>query len=187
MPQLMLSLLLSVLLAPSALAASGDDPAGAPEPTIPARIDVEPGSIFNEILLTSQESLRVAILGSDELDVTWIDPESVAFGPEGARPRFPLENPGVFLMSLAHVNADEQLDLVAHFRVQETGLAAGDSRACLSGSIDGVRFRACDGIQIRIFVSCGLGFELALLVPPLAWLRTRRGRGSQPNRAPRSR
>jgi hypothetical protein len=64
-----------------------------------------------------------------------------------------------------------------HFDAPETGIAFGDTQACLAGeTFDGDVIEACD--SIAVFQSCGLGFELAFVLPPLMWLRKRRKRAT---------
>jgi hypothetical protein len=72
------------------------------------------------------------------------------------------------------VNDDGLTDLVSHFRTEETGIGF-QGQACLTGeTLDGVPFEGCD--DIRVLTLCGIGFELALLVPPLMWAYGRRRR-----------
>jgi hypothetical protein len=115
----------------------------------------------------------VAILGSDIFDVADVDGTTLAFGPAGA--------------PLAHSNglhfeddADEPYDfnddgfddLLAHFLTEESGIAFGDTEACVTGELlDGTPFEGCDDI-VTVPV-CGLGFELVFVVPPIIWLRRR--------------
>jgi hypothetical protein len=48
------------------------------------------------------------------------------------------------------VNHDGELDLVVRFRTDETGIALGDSRACIRGFFrDGRSLSGCDAILTR--------------------------------------
>jgi hypothetical protein len=51
--------------------------------------------------------------------------------------------------------------------VPGSGVALGDTEACVSGLVGGEAFVACDGVLVRLHGRrCGLGFELALTVAP---------------------
>ena len=135
---------------------------------IAVEIDIKPGSQGNPINPMGGGLVPVAILGSDAVDILDVDPESVAFGPDGAGLAHP-KGP-----HFEDVNGDELTDWLAHFAVRETGIAIGDEEACLTGEIGGLAFEGCD--VIRTVGGCGLGFELACLLPPLMWLHSRRRR-----------
>ncbi len=109
---------------------------------------------------------------------------TLAFGPHEAPPAFDLTIPWVFLISHRDVNGDGNKDLLSHYENEETGIAMGDTEACLTGeTLDGTPFEGCDAIHT--LPACGHGFEAALVLPPLVWIggRMRRRRGSPPRSA----
>ena len=112
-----------------------------PPPPEDVIIDIKPGSEINPINTKAKGVIPVAILGSDTLDVLDVDPTTLEFGPFGA---------GIAHKKVHYedVNEDGILDLVAHFKTQETGIANGDTEAFLSGAfLDGEPFLASDVIR----------------------------------------
>jgi hypothetical protein len=144
-------------------------------------LDIKPGSIANIINLLSRGIVRVAILGSDRFDVADVEASTLAFGPTGAaamtHPRGRQRD----------TNRDGFTDLVSYHQTSETGIAWGDTEACLTGeTLDGTPFTGCDAIYVLGSCGggscrssgCGLGFELVLVLPPLMmwWRRARERR-----------
>jgi hypothetical protein len=141
---------------------------------IPAEaIDVQPGDPENRILGKPHVPVLVAILGSAEVDVRDVDVTTMAFGPGEASPALDLTRPFIYRLSLRDVNGDDEDDLVATFSYEQTELPFGESEACLTAEIASVPFEGCDTVLV-FPPGCGRGFELALLLPPLVWLRRRR-------------
>jgi len=162
---------------PRPLDGDGDDVAlcdvGAVEFGLLAEIDIRPWSEQNFIDPFSRLVFPVALLGSDDFDVSDVDVTMLAFGPNGAAPAFDLTSPFVYWLSHWDVNGDGRKDLLSHYRTEETGVATGDTEACLTGeTLDGTPFAGCDAITT--VPGCGHGFEAALVLPPVVWVYGRR-------------
>lgn len=105
-------------------------------------IDVKPDTDDNTIGSKAKGVLPVAVLTTDNFDASTVHEEMVRFGPGGA----------AIAHKRAHVvdvDSDGDLDLLLHFRVQETGLVPGDTEACLSGyTFAGTPLQGCDAIRL---------------------------------------
>jgi hypothetical protein len=108
---------------------------------ITVEIDIKPGSFPNSINLKNQGDIPVAILTTGDFDATTVDPLSVRFGPGAA-----VESHGIG--HIEDVDQDGDLDLVLHFRTQETGIQCGDTAASLTGeTFDGHAIEGSDSIR----------------------------------------
>jgi len=104
-------------------------------------IDIKPDGYPNSINPYARGVIPVALLGSDTFDIADIDVSTLAFGPSGA--------------SIAHmhghlqdVNLDGFMDLVTHYRTQDTGIVCGDESATLTGeTLDGQPLEGSDSIN----------------------------------------
>ena len=104
-------------------------------------IDIKPGSDPNSINLNSKGVIPIAILTTEDFDATTVDPLSVEFGADGA-----VEACGKG--HIEDVDEDGDLDLMLHFKTQETGIACGDIEADLTGeTFDGQTIEGFDSIN----------------------------------------
>jgi hypothetical protein len=115
------------------------------QPILDVPIDIKPGSFPNSINPRSRGVIPVALLGSVEFDVTDVDVMTLRFGPDEAAPR---HRP-----HLQDTNFDGQMDLVIHFRTQETGIHCADVEATLSGILQ--NGQAIEGTDSVRTVGCG--------------------------------
>ena len=107
-------------------------------------IDIKPGNLTNPINPTSHGVIRLAVLGSESFGATEIDRTTLTFGPEHAAPAHRRGG------RLVDVNDDGFADLVSHYPIQQTGIAFGDTEACVMGALlDGTEFEGCDSLVTR--------------------------------------
>jgi hypothetical protein len=101
-------------------------------------IDVKPGGVPNAINLDSRGVIPVAILTTDAFDAASVDAATVIFSDTAVPVRPP---------AFEDVDADGDLDLVFHFRVEDTSIQPGQTMVCLTGqTLQGEAFFGCDDI-----------------------------------------
>ena len=117
------------------------------------QVDVKPGDRRNSINLRSRGVIPVAILSDPDFDaVAEIRPENasgIMFGNAS-----PAHDPAGHV---GDVDGDGDLDVVLHYRTQETGISEGDLEACISGETTSGEFLGCDSIRITPGSSRGRG------------------------------
>jgi YVTN family beta-propeller protein len=119
------------------------------DPTL-ARIVVQPHQRVPFVRRDEDGSIRVALLGSDALDVGDVDLASLAFGPGGAAL---LESSTRGHARHEHgrprdLDRDGHPDLLLRFDVRESALFRGAGPVCLLGRIAGAPFRSCDDLVV---------------------------------------
>ncbi len=106
-------------------------------------IDIKPRKDLNAINPAHSEVIPVAILTTDTFDAGTVSLDILLFGPDGATIAHPSGH-------VDDVDGDGDLDLLLHFRTQETGIQCGDIEASLSGvTIDGQAIQGTDSLVTR--------------------------------------
>jgi flagellar motor protein MotB len=101
---------------------------------VECQIDIKPGSFPNSINPNSNGVIPVAILTTADFDAATVDPATVAFGPDGAAPvHYALED----------VDGDGDIDMILHFKTQDTGISPGDTEATLTAETEGGTIISC--------------------------------------------
>jgi hypothetical protein len=114
--------------------------AAVPDP-FEVYIDVKPGSDPNSINPRSRGVIPVAILTTEDFDATAVDPSTVLFGKTGTEA-------SPFHYAFEDVDGDGDIDMILHFRTQETGLICGNTEAILTGAtLDGQAIEGSDSIK----------------------------------------
>ncbi|OVE78027.1 hypothetical protein BVX99_00850 [bacterium F16] len=109
-------------------------------PQIIVEIDIKPGSAVNPVNLRSNGMMTVALLTTDDFDAWTADITTILFGPNGASPVH---------ISSDDVDGDGDLDVVFHFRQQDTGIGPDDTTATLRGrTTDSTQFAGDDIITM---------------------------------------
>lgn len=107
-------------------------------------IDIEPGSRSHS--LRRRGRVSVALLGTPELDVTEVDPFSLRFGPGEAEPAWRFWWAAHYYFRREDVDHDGDEDLIFYFDAQEAEVPTGASEVCLTGTLGGLPFEACEEI-----------------------------------------
>ena len=103
-------------------------------------IDIKPDTFPNGIYPRSTGTIPVAILTNTDFHAHTVHPKTVRFGTTGT------EAPAVH-SAFEDIDKDGDLDLLLHFRIQDTGIRCGDTSASLTGhTTSGQAIRGSDSI-----------------------------------------
>src|SRR5207244_12797416 len=90
------------------------------EPTTQMLIDIRPRDFPNSINPRSNGVIPVAILTNHDFDAHTVDPHSVRFGKQGTEA-------SAVHFAMVDVDGDGDLDLLLHFRIQDTQIHCCDA------------------------------------------------------------
>lgn len=105
-----------------------------------SNIDVKVGSEENPINLKSKGVIPVVIYTTEDFDATTIDISTIQFGPAWVAPSH---------YAYEDIDEDGDIDLILHFRTQDSGICEDDTSVSISGLTDsGTKFSATNPIKI---------------------------------------
>ena len=117
-------------------------------------VDVRPGTTDNHIQMGSSGLVPVALLGSADVSVANIDPQSVLFAGAHARTR----KDGSAIVTFSDVNGDGYADMSLGFDTETLQLNPGDRVAEVSGFMnDGRPFRGQADVNVSGTVTRAYG------------------------------
>ena len=106
-------------------------------------IDIKPEGVPNSINPRSNGVIPVAILTHAEFAASSVDPSTVRFGATGT------EAPAVH-SALEDVDGDGDVDMILHFRTQDTNIQCGATMATLTGrTFGGQMIQGSDSVVTR--------------------------------------
>ena len=118
---------------------------GEEQPPLEIGVDIMPGSDTSPVNPKSRGVLAVAILGSEDFDVSGIDISMLEL--EGAEPMARGQSGMIGLFR--DVNGDSSCDLILHFDIGELNIAPDATELTLFGVLeDGTEFTGADSIRI---------------------------------------
>jgi len=113
-------------------------------------LDVKPGGSQNPINPDSYGVIPVAIMGSQDFDVTSVDRASLRFGPRFAQTAHNLTESFTYDDHLEDLNLDGFTDLMTHYRVREVGITCRDeSLTLIAMTVDRQLLVGTDSITTR--------------------------------------
>ena len=110
---------------------------------VPINIDIYPNRTPNQVFLSRNYTLYVAVLGSADFDVTTLNSATVKFGKTGTEAS-PLRAP-----LLRDLNYDSFMDAMYGFRTFDCGFALGDTEGKLKGTtVSGIPVEGSDSVVV---------------------------------------
>lgn len=110
-------------------------------PFLSIQIDIKPDSFPNSVNPNSEGVIPISILSTADFNANTIDQSSVRFGVKGTESvmkHFAYED----------VNKDGKMDIIFHFKTQDTGIICGSESAALTGkTISGKIIKGTDSVK----------------------------------------